>query len=289
MDTLELQQTVGYVPDEAKKDGSLVPFYERSVCAAAFSPDGQLLIAVGCDDQHTIGVWKWAKGQLLCKSPGLRADPPGVHQLAIAPLWGGWRNDAATQLRVWSEEQSLMLVTVGTGNAPKFWSLLPPQTQQGKDPWTLPLGKVAGGMGEPPPKSLSSVAFGGATFASPSGVPWGLTLVGGGGGRIFLIDAPTSLAVLRMIQAHAGPVTALTATAAGVVSGGGDGAVKLWRKTPGKNEVELVHTYSFGGEATGAGAVRGPGEASAAMAAIMTNAPKRQSGTSLPKALRNAL
>ena len=182
VDTLELQQTVGYVPDEAKKDGSLVPFYERSVCAAAFSPDGQLLIAVGCDDQHTIGVWKWAKGQLLCKSPGLRADPPGVHQLAIAPLWGGWRNDAATQLRVWSEEQSLMLVTVGTGNAPKFWSLLPPQTQQGKDPWTLPLGKVAGGMGEPPPKSLSSVAFGGATFASPSGVPWGLTLVGGGGG-----------------------------------------------------------------------------------------------------------
>ena len=62
VDTLELQQTVGYVPDEAKKDGSLVPFYERSVCAAAFSPDGQLLIAVGCDDQHTIGVWKWATG-----------------------------------------------------------------------------------------------------------------------------------------------------------------------------------------------------------------------------------
>ena len=55
-------------------------------------------------------------------------------------------------------------------------------------------------MGEPPPKSLSSVAFGGATFASPSGVPWGLTLVGGGGGRIFLTDAPTSLAVLRMVQ-----------------------------------------------------------------------------------------
>ena len=120
-------------------------------------------------------------------------------------------------------------------------------------------------MGEPPPKSLSSVAFGGATFASPSGVPWGVTLVGGGGGRIFLIDAPTSLAVLRMVQAHAGPVTALTATAVGVVSGGGDGAVKVWRKTPGKNEVELVHTYSFGGSlATGgaaAAAVRGPGEA----------------------------
>ena len=115
--------------------------------------------------------------------------------------------------------------------------------------------------------------------------------MGGGGGRIFLIDAPTSLAVLRMVQAHAGPVTALTATAVGVVSGGGDGAVKVWRKTPGKNEVELVHTYSFGGSLATAGAaaaaVRGPGEASTAMAAIMTGAPKRQSATALPKALRN--
>ena len=90
-------------------------------------------------------------------------------------------SDAATQLRVWSEEHSLLMVTVGTGdapklynptlnphlnsnphpqpppqprprhlpapspspgNAPKFWSLLPPQAQQGKDPWTLPLGKA---------------------------------------------------------------------------------------------------------------------------------------------------
>ena len=122
-------------------------------------------------------------------------------------------------------------MSVGKGNAPKFWSLLPPQTPEGKDPWTLPLGKVAGGMGDPPPKSMSSVAFGGAAFPSPSGVPWGLTLVGGAGGRIFLVDAPSSLAVLKMFQAHAGPVTALVATGAGVVSGGGDGALKACRRT----------------------------------------------------------
>ena len=29
-------------------------------------------------------------------------------------------SDAATQLRVWSEEQSLLLVTVGTGDTPKL-------------------------------------------------------------------------------------------------------------------------------------------------------------------------
>ena len=57
-------------------------------------------------------------------------------------------------------------------------------------------------MGDPPPKALSSVAFGGPRhFTSPSGVPWGLTLVGGGGGRIFIIDAPSSLAVIRIVQA----------------------------------------------------------------------------------------
>lgn len=94
-------------------------------------------------------MWRWAKQQLLVRTPGLRADPPGIHQLAIAPQWGGWRpgpaaatgQGAAARLRVWSEEASLTLVTVGAGNAPKFWSLVPPQTPQ-RDPWTFPLGKV---------------------------------------------------------------------------------------------------------------------------------------------------
>ena len=47
--------------DEAKKDGvSARPFYQRSLCAAAFSPDGTLLFAIGTDDQHTLGVAKTA-------------------------------------------------------------------------------------------------------------------------------------------------------------------------------------------------------------------------------------
>ena len=137
-------------------------------------------------------------------------------------------------------------------------------------------------------------------------MPWGLTLVGGAGGRIFLVDAPSSLAVLKMFQAHAGPVTALAATGAGVVSGGGDGALKVWRRSPGRNEVDLVHTYSFGGAAA-AGAAAGAAAPGAApgggggggggggatqgrgvMAEIMSGAPARQHDSALPKALRNA-
>ncbi len=102
-----------------------------------------------------------------------------------------------------------MLVTVGTAATPKFWSLQPPapapraggaggasaQTRAafrraaGADrgganarAWALPPAKLGRtGAGAEPPKSLSAVAFGGAAFSSPSGVPWGLTLIGGGG------------------------------------------------------------------------------------------------------------
>ena len=97
-----------------------------------------------------------------------------------------------------------------------------------------------------------------------------------------------------MFQAHAGPVTALAATGAGGVSGGGDGALKVWRRSPGRNEVDLVHTYSFGGAAAAAAAgVAGGGGGGATkgrgvMAEIMRGAPARQHDSALPKALRNA-
>ena len=97
------------------------PFYERSICArrpplcaasllrpaihasrrcSEFSPDGSLLIAVGCDDQHTIGVWDWRRGELLVSRPGLTARPPGIHQLCAAPMWapdGAARETARTE------------------------------------------------------------------------------------------------------------------------------------------------------------------------------------------------
>ena len=43
------------------------------------------------------------------------------------------------------------------------------------------------------PRSCSSVLLGGHAFPSPSGAPCGISLVGGGAGRVYLFDAPNSL------------------------------------------------------------------------------------------------
>ena len=40
-------------------------------------------VAVGCDDQHTIGVWDWRRGELLISRPGLTARPPGSTNSAL--------------------------------------------------------------------------------------------------------------------------------------------------------------------------------------------------------------
>ena len=268
---------IGEVFDETKKDGvSTRPFYQRSLCAAAFSPDGTLLFAIGTDDQHTLGVWRWGKKtsdgrsvpELLISAPTLKEHPLGIHQLAVAPqpLADG----------------SLMLVTVGVSAAPKFWTFGKPaeaprgaaafasrlRPREPRSPWSLTF-KLGRTGGENQPKSLSAVAFGGDAFSSPSGVPWGVTLIGGGGGRIFLFDAPTAVAAHRVILAHDSAVTSLLATPSGVVSGGADGAVHLWRRQQNSREVERVHTYSFGVDASaeaaaqlpssGAPAASGPG------------------------------
>ena len=45
---------VGRVLDERVGDGVTTrPFYPGSLCAAAFGPDGRLLVGVGKDEQHT--------------------------------------------------------------------------------------------------------------------------------------------------------------------------------------------------------------------------------------------
>ena len=278
---------IGFVPDESKKDGSTRPFYQRSLCAAAFSPDGTLLFAIGTDDQHTLGVWRWGKRtsdgkksvpELLVSHPTLKEHPLGIHQLAVAPQKlavdddGKFAiyDDGKTKTVRASDDGSLMLVTVGVSPVPKFWTFgkaaEPPRGAAAfasrlrpSERWSLKfkLGSTAGGAKQP--KSLSAVAFGGDAFSSKSKAPFGLTLIGGGGGRIFLFDAPANYAAHRVIvQAHESAVTALCATPLGVVSGGADGAVHVWRRQQNSNEVERVHTYSFGADASAEAAVQPP-------------------------------
>ena len=75
-------------PTVAATDASAMyrPFYERSLCAAAFSPDGQLLVVAGTDDQHTIGVWCVHARARAC---ALSARPRRAHR------------DSSLALQVW--------------------------------------------------------------------------------------------------------------------------------------------------------------------------------------------
>ena len=142
---------------------------------------GALLLAVGTDDQHTLGVWNWRRRELLVSAPTLTARPPGIHHLAVAP--GA------------PAGEPMLLVSVGLAAQPKFWTLTPPRkapsgaqrrlaeaAEVGADArfWALKsqLGRMGGGAADLP-TSLSCVAFGGVAFAAPSGAAHGLTFVGG--------------------------------------------------------------------------------------------------------------
>uniref|UniRef100_A0A8B9KIZ0 EMAP like 6 n=1 Tax=Astyanax mexicanus TaxID=7994 RepID=A0A8B9KIZ0_ASTMX len=45
-------------------------FHQRGVCALDFSADGKSLVSVGVDDNHTIIVWDWKKGEKLATARG---------------------------------------------------------------------------------------------------------------------------------------------------------------------------------------------------------------------------
>ena len=62
--------------------------FERSICALAFSPDGNQLVCVGTSsgDQHTLCVFEVASGRLLARSVVMIARPVGVFDLLVGKV-----------------------------------------------------------------------------------------------------------------------------------------------------------------------------------------------------------
>ena len=146
-DTPRLLAKVGWVVDDrpGAADRTRRPFYARSICSAAFSADGRLLVAAGADDSYTVGVWAWQKplfagdpagetirGRLVASAPtfkepppaiaqryGDKMPPPAIHQIAIAspPLAA---SDAAPPFDV---AGSTFIAVVGVAAAPRFGAL----------------------------------------------------------------------------------------------------------------------------------------------------------------------
>ena len=57
--------------DDVKKPKAVLHgFFKKAVVSITFSRDGNLLAAVGADDDHSVGVYRWASGTLLASFPG---------------------------------------------------------------------------------------------------------------------------------------------------------------------------------------------------------------------------
>ena len=53
-------------------------FFSRGVCALQFTFDSQYLVAVSCDDRHSMGVFELPAGRLVCSAQGGAGVPPQV-------------------------------------------------------------------------------------------------------------------------------------------------------------------------------------------------------------------
>ena len=60
-------------------------FYDRAICAVAFSSDSRWLVAIGQDNRHRIGLWDWKGGTLLAEGTARNGTPPQIHDV----VWRG--------------------------------------------------------------------------------------------------------------------------------------------------------------------------------------------------------
>lgn len=157
-------------------------FYDRRITALAFSqrrPD--VLIAIGGDNHHMMGIWEWTTGRLLAQAPTQNGTPPQVTSIVV--------DDETTS---GSEEQ---FVTCGFKHT-KFWKL------------NLETGKLTGGKNgtygkiNPQPRETRCAAF----------LPGNNLITGGSNGVLYLWDSLTGKCK-RAYPAHDGPVLALLAAA----------------------------------------------------------------------------
>ncbi len=89
----------------------------------AFSPDGCFLASVGGDDYHTIIVWNWESGEMLCSARGHNAE---VMDLQFSPSQAHGKDVAPTV-----DQACYTLVSCGKKHI-KFWYLI--RAEDAEDP-----------------------------------------------------------------------------------------------------------------------------------------------------------
>jgi WD40 repeat protein len=155
--------------------------HARLVCAVAFSADGNLLLSIGGDDDHTMNVWNWRQAKGLLASGG-QATPAFRVTTGKEPIHGAKFALDGT------------IVTFGE-KVVKFWMPNEDGTMMG----------IPGKFGrDNPPRAILSVlsmaTIPGGVSDSPQG--GGLCAVGGDNGNVYIFVQKTGELQREAIPAH---------------------------------------------------------------------------------------
>jgi len=183
----------------------LTGFHKRAVSQLEFSSDGSLLASAGNDDNHSIAIYEWMSGKMICNSQG------GLRKVLGLSFCPGEK-----------------LMQVGLKHI-YFWQL-----DQGGRNMTFTKG-IVGRKGKL--QAFLSAAFlnTGGEFGTPNFLP----VVGTADGHLYLFEDNE---LSKTIKAHEAFVNSLVATKTGLlISAARDGMCKLWRHA----DDELENTHSF--------------------------------------------
>lgn len=212
--------------------GRFTPPHQGSIAFLAFSVDGDLLLAVGADQFHTMGVWAWHKATLHgCTSHQ-------AHSRLLASSRGPQSQVLACVAAPSSRAHTASFITCGVHHL-KVWDL--EQTHSGAE-----LSDTDVHLHRRPPGESSNPHTSTAqTWTCLAQLLDGSVLVGSTAGDIHQIScASGAWRPVAKVAAHDGFVSAVCSLGAGsFCSGGKDGRILVW-EAPDDPAAETVSRRS---------------------------------------------
>lgn len=176
----------------AKLSGNL----KRAVASLAFSDDGNLIAAVGLDDEHAIAVYDWKRGRAIAES-----STSNRRILEVVP-----NKESATK-------DAFPFLTVGESGIAEWWGFDQKSFTNSRHPL------IRAGL------QLGSLGYAQTFTTALSTADW--TAIGTESGELYVCRG---MKLLRVVDAHHGAIMSLAvnASASTIVTGGYDGYVSQW-------------------------------------------------------------
>jgi len=174
-------------------------FYERSIaCVSFLSSNPRIIIAIGADNHHMMGIWDWTTGKLLAESPTQNGAPLQVTKIVV--------DDENTS------DDCEYFVSCGFKHT-RFWAI---DKESGVIKW-----KRNGSYNKVEPRPRETKC---ATFLSQY-----TAITGGSNGVLYLWDT-ANCNCKRAIPAHSGSVLTILVAANDqmITSGAKDASLTFW-------------------------------------------------------------